>query len=103
MTFIETSAFNGENVNEAFNLLAKNILTKIESGLIDTTELKPKVLNRINNGVEKNTDYGCNYYCSKNWKNYILFSMYKINFFLIFLNELNFVKEKSNVIYWTFL
>ena len=30
--FFETSALTGENVHEAFQLLAKNILTQIESG-----------------------------------------------------------------------
>ena len=32
VTFLETSALTGENVIEVFNLLAKNILNRIESG-----------------------------------------------------------------------
>ena len=33
LSFIETSALTGENVSEAFNLLARTILNKIESGM----------------------------------------------------------------------
>ena len=32
VSFLETSALTGENVNESFMCLAKNILTKIENG-----------------------------------------------------------------------
>jgi len=32
VSFLETSALTGENVNESFNCLTKSILTKIENG-----------------------------------------------------------------------
>lgn len=34
VSFLETSALNGENVNESFICLARNILNKIENGLL---------------------------------------------------------------------
>ena len=32
--FVETSALTGENIMEAFTVLSKNILLKIESGIL---------------------------------------------------------------------
>lgn len=49
--YIETSALNGENVEEAFNMLTKNILVKIEQGLINTDDLKPKLFTSLNNST----------------------------------------------------
>lgn len=42
---LECSALNGENIEEAFNLLCKNILKKIEDGIIvlDDNPLKKLV------------------------------------------------------------
>jgi len=60
LTFIETSALTGENVSEAFNLLTRTILNKIESGLIDTTELQPRILSGLpKSSTNKPKDGGC--------------------------------------------
>ena len=45
MLHLECSALNGENIEEAFNLLCKNIIQKIEEGVIvlDDNPLKKLV------------------------------------------------------------
>jgi len=55
--FFETSAVSGENVHEVFQTLSKNILTKIEGGLIDASEIQPKMQGTIKSGQSQNESY----------------------------------------------
>eukprot|EP01017_Pseudomicrothorax_dubius_P009509 TRINITY_DN1323_c0_g1_i15.p1 TRINITY_DN1323_c0_g1~~TRINITY_DN1323_c0_g1_i15.p1 ORF type:complete len:211 (+),score=32.18 TRINITY_DN1323_c0_g1_i15:132-764(+) len=57
--FLEASALNGENVMEAFQVLSRTLLNKIDSGVIDTNELQPRIMTPLNRNPLKKKDSTC--------------------------------------------
>jgi len=54
LLYLECSALNGENIEEAFNLLGKNIIQKIEEGIIvlDDNPLKKLIKPTIDEEIQ---------------------------------------------------
>eukprot|EP01017_Pseudomicrothorax_dubius_P005309 TRINITY_DN11310_c0_g1_i1.p1 TRINITY_DN11310_c0_g1~~TRINITY_DN11310_c0_g1_i1.p1 ORF type:complete len:242 (+),score=33.41 TRINITY_DN11310_c0_g1_i1:61-726(+) len=59
VSFLEASALTGENVIEGFQGLTKNILGKIDSGLIDTSELQPRLTSTLTSTPQKKKESSC--------------------------------------------
>ena len=60
MEYIETSAKTGDNINEAFNVMAKAILNKVENGIIDVSQ--------ESSGVKLGTEVGIGFSSSNETK-----------------------------------
>lgn len=58
--FLETSALTGENVYEAFMMLARTIVSKIENGQLEIPDLR----NRVPTSLKLPTEKGYSGYCS---------------------------------------
>lgn len=51
----ETSAVTGENVDDAFMELSKELLRRAELGEIESDDIKPRLLNPISKSSEKDS------------------------------------------------
>lgn len=79
---LECSALTGENIDEIFSLLSKNILGKIDNGLINPDSI---MANSSFTKIKKDNLSGNNsnsVSCSKCWFNH-LFINYYVNNYLI--------------------